>query len=217
MTEWRLHYDIATKLGTRGKRPRGDFPLNNLALGVFSVAGEDPRCGVAIGDMVLDVAGMERAGYLVLADDPVLDLPFWNEVMDLGPDAWDRLRIVLTGYLTEGAETRGEVEPFLHPRADVTLYLPFLVSEYTDFSPAVITPSMWVACCAMRPKRCRPTGCIFPSATTGGPHPSWCRVRRCKGPGGRSSAAICPNWPPRRASIWNWNWGPWSAAPRTGR
>ena len=30
------------------------FPLNNLPYGVFSTAGEAPRCGVAIGDMILD-------------------------------------------------------------------------------------------------------------------------------------------------------------------
>ncbi|MFN3970404.1 MAG: fumarylacetoacetase [Gemmobacter sp.] len=113
--------------------PEGDFPLNNLALGVFSVAGEDARCGVAIGDMLLDVAAMERAGYLTLAEEPVLDVPFWNEVMELGPAAWARLRRVLTGHLAEGAATRAEVGAFLHPRGAVTLHLPFLVAEYTDF------------------------------------------------------------------------------------
>ncbi|WP_323040425.1 fumarylacetoacetase [Gemmobacter sp.] len=110
-----------------------DFPLNNLPCGVFSRAGEDPRCGVAIGDMILDVAAMEEAGLLKLADDPVLDVPFWNEVMDLGPQAWARLRILLLGFLTEGSEVKSQVEPFLVPQADCTLHMPFLVSEYTDF------------------------------------------------------------------------------------
>jgi fumarylacetoacetase len=113
--------------------PAGDFPLNNLALGVFTVAGEDPRCGVAIGERVLDVAAMERAGWLRLGDEQLLDLPYWNEVMEAGPTVWARLRTLLTGYLAEGAETRGEVEPFLHPRAGVTLHMPFLVAEFTDF------------------------------------------------------------------------------------
>ncbi len=113
--------------------PEGEFPLNNLALGVFDVAGEDPRCGVAIGDHVLDVAGMERAGLLRLADHAVLDVPFWNEVMELGPAAWARLRLLLTGFLGEGAETRVEVEHYLHPRPAVRLHLPLLVAEYTDF------------------------------------------------------------------------------------
>lgn len=113
--------------------PTGDFPLANLPCGVFSLAGEDPRCGVAIGDFVLDLAALERCGLIRLADDPVLDVPFWNEVMELEPAAWAALRARLTALLAEGAAERAKVAPHLHPRAGVTLHLPFLVSEYTDF------------------------------------------------------------------------------------
>ena len=41
-----------------------DFPLNNLPYGVFSTDGTPPRCGVAIGDQILDVARMETDGKL---------------------------------------------------------------------------------------------------------------------------------------------------------
>jgi fumarylacetoacetase len=113
--------------------PETEFPLNNLALGVFSVDDEDPRCGVAIGDFILDVSALEESGLLKLADDPVLDVPFWNEVMELGPEAWARLRILLLGMLTEDSDIRRQIEPHLVPMADATLHLPLLVSEYTDF------------------------------------------------------------------------------------
>lgn len=113
--------------------PDTDFPLNNLPCGVFSRGGGDPRCGVAIGEMILDVTAMEEAGLLRLADDPVLDVPFWNEVMELGPAAWARLRILLLGFLTEGSEVKSQVEPFLVPQAGSRMHMPFLVSEYTDF------------------------------------------------------------------------------------
>jgi fumarylacetoacetase len=111
----------------------GEFPLNNLPYGVFSVGGDDPRCGVAIGDMILDLAAMEGAGLLRLSDDMVFDVPFWNEVMELGPDAWARLRVMLFGFLGEGAETRGIVESYLVPMARARLHMPILVGEYTDF------------------------------------------------------------------------------------
>ena len=62
-----------------------DFPLQNLPCGVFSRAGEAPRCGVAIGDFVLDVAALEREGVLVLAGGPLLQEPRWNPVMEAGP------------------------------------------------------------------------------------------------------------------------------------
>ncbi len=110
-----------------------EFPLNNLPFGVFSVDGDDPRCGVAIGDMVLDVAAMEAAGLLRIADDMVLDVPFWNEVMELGPEAWARLRVLLLGFLGEGAESRGVVAHYLIPQARVQMHMPLLVAEYTDF------------------------------------------------------------------------------------
>jgi fumarylacetoacetase len=57
------------------------FPLNNLPYGVFTTEGDDPRCGVAIGDQIFDCAAAEEAGLLSLSDEPVFDVPFWNEVM----------------------------------------------------------------------------------------------------------------------------------------
>ena len=64
--------------------PDHPFPLNNLPCGVFSRPGEEPRCGVAIGDFVLDMAALEEAGLLALPGAPFLDVPFWNEVMEAG-------------------------------------------------------------------------------------------------------------------------------------
>ncbi|MCA3451362.1 MAG: fumarylacetoacetase [Rhodobacter sp.] len=109
------------------------FPLNNLPCGVFSVGDEELRCGVAIGDYVLDLAGLEEEGLLALAGGPLLDVPFWNEVMGAGPAVWAALRGRLTALLAEGSADQAAVEPFLVPLAEVELHLPFLVAEYTDF------------------------------------------------------------------------------------
>ena len=110
----------------------GDFPLNNLPCGVFS---DDlpPRCGMAIGDMILDVAALEAEGILTLADHPVFDVPYWNACMDLGPMAWADLRAQVTAMLAEGSSKQFVVEDHLVPMAQATLHMPFLVSEYTDF------------------------------------------------------------------------------------
>ena len=109
------------------------FPLNNLPCGVFSAGDEELRCGVAIGDYVLDVTGLEEEGLLFLAGGPLLDVPFWNEVMGAGPAVWADLRGRLTALLAEGSADQAAVEPFLVPLAEVELHLPFLVAEYTDF------------------------------------------------------------------------------------
>lgn len=109
------------------------FPLNNLPYGVFSTADREPRCGVAIGDMILDVQAAEEAGLIEIADDPVFDVPFWNELMELGSEAWAALRSRLEQLLAEGSTERDAVEPLLVAQADADLHMPFLVAEYTDF------------------------------------------------------------------------------------
>ncbi|MDQ7080825.1 MAG: fumarylacetoacetase, partial [Paracoccaceae bacterium] len=113
--------------------PNTDFPLNNLPCGVFSVPDGEPRCGVAIGDMILDVTALEEHAILRPSDEPVFDVPFWNDFMELGPEAWARFRADLTALLAEGAAARPRVEPHLVKQADATMHMPFAVAEFTDF------------------------------------------------------------------------------------
>lgn len=113
--------------------PETPFPLNNLPYGVFSVGHEVARCGVAIGDQVLDMAALEKAGLIELSEDCTFDLPFWNDVMELGPDVWAKLRARLQEMLAEGSSDQAAVEPFLVPLATADLHMPLLVAEYTDF------------------------------------------------------------------------------------
>ncbi|PJE35888.1 fumarylacetoacetase [Pseudooceanicola lipolyticus] len=109
------------------------FPLNNLPYGVFSIGEEEPRCGVAIGDQILDMAAAEESGLIALGDVPLFDVPYWNDLMAEGPAVWAALRDRLTALLAEGAAERDSVEPLLVPMAEATLHMPFVVSEYTDF------------------------------------------------------------------------------------
>jgi fumarylacetoacetase len=118
---------------TSANTPDTPFPLNNLPYGVFSVGDEDARCGVAIGDMVLDMAALETAELIHLDDDAAFDLPFWNDVMELGPDVWAKLRARLHEMLAEGSADQAAIEPYLVPLADARLHMPLMVSEYTDF------------------------------------------------------------------------------------
>ena len=109
------------------------FPLNNLPYGVFSTEGTEERCGVAIGDMILDLAAAEEAGLVTVSEIPAFDVPYWNDFMDLGAEAWDALRTRLTEILAEGSADQEKAEPFLVPMAKATLHMPIVVSEYTDF------------------------------------------------------------------------------------
>ena len=109
------------------------FPLNNLPYGVFSTADVEPRCGVAIGDMILDMYAAEEAGLIEIGEEPVFDVPYWNDVMDLGPEAWSALRARLQQLLADGSAEQAAVAPLLMPLADAALEMPMVVSEYTDF------------------------------------------------------------------------------------
>ncbi|WP_199259446.1 fumarylacetoacetase [Paracoccus binzhouensis] len=108
-------------------RADGPFPLNNLPYGVFSVAGEAPRCGVAIGEMILDLAACEARG-LVDAGGTFAQ-PQLNGFMALGRARWEAVRARLTALLAEGAS---EDVPLV-AMAGARLHLPIRVTEFTDF------------------------------------------------------------------------------------
>ena len=106
------------------------FPLNNLPYGVFStVADTVPRCGVAIGDMIFDVCQAEKDGVLNLGG-AVFDVPYWNKLMALGPDAWSTLRLYLTDLLSDGSPPRPD---YLIAQSKAKMHMPFQVAEFTDF------------------------------------------------------------------------------------
>ncbi len=115
--------------------PGCEFPLNNLPYGVFSV-GNARRCGVAIGDMILDVSALEVAG--TLRPDPVQDVlqgASWNAFMSLGKSVWSAYRGGLVALLSKDAEvvTQRALHAHLLPAKDARLYMPFQVSGFTDF------------------------------------------------------------------------------------
>ena len=110
-----------------------DFPLNNLPYGVFSNGNEGRRCGVAIGDMILDMQAVEETGLIKLSGEPVFQAPSWNDVMNLGASAWEVLRCRLIELLIEGSHSKDAAAALLVPMAQATLHMPFKVSEYTDF------------------------------------------------------------------------------------
>jgi len=111
--------------------PDAPFPLNNLPYGVFSADGLGPRCGVAIGDHILDLQGLEAEGLLPVGG--AFRNPSWNAFMAQGPAAWTALRTRLQELLAAGSQARTRIAAFLTPQDAATMHLPFAVSEYTDF------------------------------------------------------------------------------------
>ena len=111
--------------------PQGShFPVQNLPYGVFARPGQAPRVGVAIGDYVLDLAGLAHAG--LLAPTGWFATSSLNSFMATGPAVWHAARARLTELLTDPGH-RELVEPHLERRAAVELRLPFEVADYVDF------------------------------------------------------------------------------------
>jgi fumarylacetoacetase len=120
---------LMTSWVASANRAETPFPLNNLPYGVFSVGGDAPRCGVAIGDMILDLAAAEGAGLVTLQEGPAFDAPSWNKLMAMGPTVWADLRSQLMALLGED----GNQNTPLVAQADAVMHMPFDVAEYTDF------------------------------------------------------------------------------------
>jgi fumarylacetoacetase len=107
-----------------------DFPIQNLPLGIFSVGERRRRAGVAIGDFVLDLAGIAD----LLNEDwrDELSQPVLNGWLARGPAAHRALRARLQELLID-QRYRDDVEQQLVGQTEVRLHVPCLVGDYTDF------------------------------------------------------------------------------------
>lgn len=106
------------------------FGTEELPYGIFTTENSDlRRVGVAIGDQVLDLAGMAHAAGL---EGEVFQQPTLNPLMSLGPAAWAEARHLLQALLAEESG-REIVEPHLVPAASVRMHLPIEVADYVDF------------------------------------------------------------------------------------
>jgi fumarylacetoacetase len=101
-------------------RPGGDFPIQNLPVGVFQAPGEvRARLGVAIGDCILDAGAW-------LAGDTL------NAYFALPATQRRDLRLEWSRALEAGATRRP-----LYPQTDCLMRLPAAVGDYTDFYASI--------------------------------------------------------------------------------
>ncbi len=113
-----------------------DFPIQNLPFGLFSTDGGEPRGGVAIGDMIVDLAALQRSGLLSgLADTAAQTAAgdTLNGFLGLGKGPRAALRQQLSALLAAGNPARVQVEACLVEAARCTMHLPAKIGDYTDF------------------------------------------------------------------------------------
>jgi fumarylacetoacetase len=127
-------HDPALSSWVESAQGHTDFPIQNLPLGVFSFRGVK-QGGVAIGDMILDLAA--------LADSHMLDGQAQqaaragagealNALLALGAEHRSALRRAVSALLSSTAR-RGSVEPLLRRADECRMCLPARIGDYTDF------------------------------------------------------------------------------------
>jgi len=121
-----------------------DFPIQNLPYGVFYRDADHtkrPTIGVAIGEQVLDLSVVAKAG---LFDGPaikdhahVFHEATLNAFMALGKPAWGDARKIISRLLSaEEPRLRDDATlraAALVPQSEVTMVLPVSIGDYTDF------------------------------------------------------------------------------------
>jgi fumarylacetoacetase len=120
--------------------PDSDFPIQNLPFGVFHLAGEEPRVGVAIGDQIVDIAA--AAGLfdgIAATAAQACNAPSLNALMALGPPAWSALRLALSRELESGSSAR--LHSYLMPMARVEMRMPVAFRNFTDFFASIFHAS----------------------------------------------------------------------------
>ncbi|MFQ3355701.1 MAG: fumarylacetoacetase [Paracoccaceae bacterium] len=118
---------------TSANSSTSSFPLNNLPYGVFSTDDLKKRCGIAIGDMILDCQAVEAAGLINFTSGPLLQSASWNGLMELGPLEWAKFRMNITSLLCKKSKIQRHLKMMLVRQTAAELHMPFKISEFTDF------------------------------------------------------------------------------------
>jgi len=130
--------------------PASDFPIQNLPFGVFRQGqkGSAGKIGIALGDRILDLAGLQQDGLLAevnaqLGGDTFFERSLGsaslNELMALGSTPLRALRRRLHRLLQQDASPsdREAISRHLLLQREVEMVLPATVGDYTDFYASI--------------------------------------------------------------------------------
>ncbi|MDE0472820.1 MAG: fumarylacetoacetase [Ekhidna sp.] len=114
-----------------------DFPIQNLPFGIFE-RKRHKSAGVAIGEMVLDLADLQSHGFLddTGLPDKVFEKETLNAFLALGRKTGRRVRNKISELLREGnaaLKNHHNINSLLIPQQEVKMCMPVRVGDYTDF------------------------------------------------------------------------------------
>ena len=116
----------------------GDFPIQNLPMGIFRRAGsnEDFRVGVAIGEQILDVSRALDIGLLKGSGAEACRASQLNRLMGLSRVHWVELRGQLSHLLRSGGPEQ-KAKSCILAMGDAEMSLPAQIGDFTDFYSSI--------------------------------------------------------------------------------
>lgn len=114
----------------------GDFPIQNLPIGIFAPRDGKLRPGIAIGDSILDLSAALRGGLLTgdaAAAAEAASGETLNAFVALGAAPRQALRASLSSMLTDGSAAAPRLAAWLHDSSTCRMALPMAIGDYTDF------------------------------------------------------------------------------------
>lgn len=115
--------------------PNSDFPIQNLPFGVFKTATKSPRVGVAIGNKIVDLLELSKAGFID-TEIHVLETMYLNDLMAKGRKYATKLRNRIAELLDinnsdlKDSSHRGKI---IINQKEAEMLMPVKVGDYTDF------------------------------------------------------------------------------------
>ena len=123
--------------------PNSDFPIQNLPFGIFKTQSSSPRVGIAIGDQVLDLAILNKLGFLdkLKIDNSIFTNQYLNDFIALGKSTTSSVRECISNLLNENCpdlrdnkEARAKVFQSI---SNVQMLMPVRIGDYTDFYSSI--------------------------------------------------------------------------------
>jgi len=117
-----------------------DFSIHNLPYGIFSTANNtQKRVGVAIGQYILDLAGLAALGLFkhLHIDETVFSQVSLNAFMALGQQKTQAVRQSLQNYLRHPDSMLQQYPQVLVKQIHATMHMPIAIGDYTDFYSSI--------------------------------------------------------------------------------
>ena len=116
-----------------------DFSIYNLPFGVYSTEGKNKRIGIAIGDMVLNLEGINKLGVFddLNIGSNVFVSNYLNDFISLGKKTTVKVREIVQKELCDTSSVLRNNNSIFIKQEDVTMHMPVKIGDYTDFYSSI--------------------------------------------------------------------------------